>query len=302
MNGRSVNHSFRPHPWLIDFIGLIVPRRLRADYMRTIGVPLLAGRWFDARDRRGSQPVILINRAMARKYWPGEDAIGKRITFDDSSGKDEDWTRVVGVIGDVKDYPNSAKAEPASYLPVTQEPYPEVSLAIRADKDPLSLVEAVRREVRALDREMPISEVRTLETVAAAAVAGRRFMLLLVSLFALTALALAGIGIYGVTSYLVAHRTHEIGIRIALGATGFDVSKLALRQGMTLTLGGVGAGLTLAFAATRLMANLLYDVGATDLVTFVAVPLFLIGVALVACYLPARRATKVDPMTALRRE
>jgi predicted permease len=275
---------------------------ISADYMRTIGAPLLSGRWFDARDRRGAQPVILINQAMARKNWPGEDAVGKRIAFGDSTRKDEDWMQVVGVIGDVKDYPNSANSQPAFYLPVTQEPYPEMSLAIRADKDTLSLVEAVRREVRALDREMPISEVRTLETVAAAAVASRRFAMLLVGVFALTALALAGIGIYGVTSYLVAHRTHEIGIRIALGANSFDVLKLALRHGMTLALAGVGAGLALAIAATRLMANLLYGVGATDPATFVAVPLFLIGVSFVACYLPARRATKVDPMTALRRE
>jgi len=275
---------------------------ISADYMRTIGAPLLSGCWFDPRDTRKSSPVILINQAMARKYWPGEDAVGKRITFGDSAGKDEDWMQVVGVIGDVKDYPNSAKAEPAFYWPVTQQPYPEMSLAIRADKDPLSLVETVRREVRALDREMPISEVKMLETVAAAAVAGRRFMLLLVSSFALTALALATIGIYGVTSYLVTHRTHEIGIRIALGANSFDVLKLALRQGMALALAGVGAGLAMAFAATRLMANLLYGVGATDPATFVAVPVFLIGVALAACYLPARSATKVDPMVALRSE
>jgi predicted permease len=275
---------------------------LSADYMRTIGVPLLVGRWFDARDRRGANPVILINQAMARKYWTGEDAVGKRIGISEASRKDVIWTQVVGVIGDVKDYPNSAEAEPAYYYPITQEPYPEVSLAVRADKDPMSLVEAVRLEVRALDREMPISEVKTLETVAAAAVAGRRFMLLLVSSFALTALALAAIGIYGVTSYLVAHRTHEIGVRIALGANSFDVLKLALRQGMALALAGIGAGLALALAATRLMANLLYGVGATDPLTFVAVPLFLIGVAFAACYLPARRATKVDPMVALRGE
>jgi putative ABC transport system permease protein len=273
-----------------------------AAYMRTIGVPLLSGRWFDPRDRRGSNPVILINQAMARKYWPGEDAVGKRIGISDASRKDVDWTQVVGIIGDVKDYPNSAVAEPAYYFPITQEPYPEVALAIRADKNPLSLLEAVRREVRALDREMPISEVKTLETVAAAAVAGRRFILLLVSLFALTALALAGIGIYGVTSYLVAHRTHEIGIRIALGANSFDVLKLALRRGMALTFAGVGAGLALAFAATRLMANLLYGVGTTDPATYVAVPLLLIGVSFVACWIPARRATQVDPLVAIRRE
>jgi len=275
---------------------------ISADYMRTIGAPLLSGRWFDARDTRKSQPVILINQAMARKYWPGEDVVGKRIGMAFEGNPQQVWTQVVGVIGDVKDYPSSAEAEPAYYYPVTQEPYPEMSLAIRASKDPLSLVESVRREVRALDREMPISEVRTLDTVAAAAVAGRRFTLLLVGVFALTALALAGIGIYGVTSYLVAHRTHEIGIRIALGAKSFDVLKLALRQGMALALAGVGAGLAVAIAATRLMANLLYGVGATDPATFVAVPLFLIGVSFVACWIPARRATKVDPMIALRRE
>jgi putative ABC transport system permease protein len=275
---------------------------ISADYMRTIGVPLLSGRWFDARDRRDSQPVILINQAMARKYWLGEDAVGKRVGMTFVGAPQQVWYQVVGVIGDVKDYPNSAGAEPAYFHPITQEPYPEMSLAIRTDKDPMSLVEAVRREVRALDREMPISEVKTLETVAAAAVAGRRFMLLLVSSFALTALALAAIGIYGVTSYLVAHRTHEIGIRIALGANSFDVLKLALRQGMALALAGVGAGLTLALAATRLMANLLYGVDATDPATFAAVPMFLIGVAFVACWIPARRATKVDPMTALRSE
>jgi putative ABC transport system permease protein len=273
---------------------------ISADYMRTIGVPLLSGRWFNARDTRKSQPVILINQAMARKYWPGEDAVGKHITFLDSSFKD--WTRIVGVIGDVKNYPSSAEAEPAYYYPVTQEPYPEISLAIRTDRDPLSLVESVRREVLTLDREMPISEVRTMETVAAAAVEGRRFMLLLVGVFAVTALALAGIGIYGVTSYLVANRTHEIGLRMALGADSFDVLKLALRQGMAWALAGVGVGLTLAFAATRLMANLLYGIGATDPATFVAVPLFLIGVSFVACWIPARRATKVDPLQAIRNE
>jgi predicted permease len=273
---------------------------ISADYMRTIGVPLLSGRWFDARDTRKSQPVILINQAMARKYWPGEDAVGKHITFLDSSFKV--WTQIVGVIGDVKDYPSSAEAEPAYYYPVTQEPYPEMSLAVRADKDPLGIVEAVRREVRTLDREIPISEVRTMETVAATAVAGRRFMLLLVGVFAVTALALAGIGIYGVTSYLVANRTHEIGIRMALGADSFDVLKLALRQGMAWALAGVGVGLTLAFAATRLMANLLCGIGPTDPATFVAVPLFLIGVSFVACWIPARRATKVDPLQALRHD
>jgi predicted permease len=276
---------------------------ISADYLRTIGVPLVAGRWFDARDARGTEPVILINRSMARKYWPGEDPIGKRIASNGNvPPKDKDWARIIGVIGDVKDQPNSIQADPSFYWPITQEPYPELHLAIRAGNDPLSLIAAVRREVRALNKDVPVTEVKTLETIATAALAGQRFTLLVVSIFALTALALAASGIYGVMSYLVSQRTHEIGIRTALGARRVDVLKLVLKQGLKLATTGVAVGLAGAFALTRLMEGMLFGVKPTDPLTFIGIPMLLAVVALLACVIPARRATKVDPLIALRHE
>ena len=276
---------------------------ISADYLRAIGTPLVAGRWFDAYDRSGTEPVILINQSMARKYWPGEDAIGKRIALGDQNPpKDQDWTRVVGIIGDVKDQPDSTQAAPSFYWPITQQPYPEMSLAIRVDKDPLSLVDAVRREVRSLNKDVAITDVKTLETITATALTGQRFTLLIVGLFAMAAIILAAIGIYGVTSYLVSQRTREIGIRLALGAQGADVVKFVVGQGMALTLVGISLGLAGAFAVTHFMTTLLFSVSPTDPLTFALIALLLTSVALLACYVPARRAMKVDPLQALRHE
>ncbi len=209
---------------------------------------------------------------------------------------------MVGVVGDVKDFPYSPAAEPAYYFPTTQRSQPEMILAVRANSDPLQLVEAVRGEVRTLDKDLPLAEIKTLETIAAAAVAGQRFTLWLVSLFALTALVLAATGIYSVLSYLVAQRTHEIGIRMALGAKRWDVLRLLVGKGMSLALLGATLGLVASFGLTRLLKNLLFNVSATDPLTFAAIALLLITVALLACYIPARRATKVDPLVALRYE
>jgi predicted permease len=276
---------------------------ISADYMRTIGVPLLAGRWFDGRDTKGTERVILINQSMARKYWPGEDAIGKRIaTSGTIPPKDQDWTRVVGVIGDIKDFPNSPLPEPSFYWPITQEPYPELYLAVRTINDPLSLVEAVRSEVRSLNKDVAVADIKTLETIASSALAGQRFTLMIVGLFALAALALAAIGIYGVMSYLVSQRTREIGIRLALGAQGADVVRLVLRQGMMLAAIGVALGLAGAFALTRLMESLLFRVKPADPLTFIAISTSLALAALAACWIPARRAMKVDPVVALHCE
>jgi predicted permease len=271
------------------------------NYFRTIGTPLIAGRDFGPGDTSKAPKVILINQSMARQYWPGENAVGKRISFSDQP-KEEDWLTIAGVVGDVKDYPNSAEAVPAFYWPHSQQPTREMFLAIRTDTDPLSLVESVRGEIRALDKDLPVADVRDLETIAVAAVAGQRFTLLLVGLFALTALTLATIGIYGVMSYLVAQRTHEIGIRLALGAQARDVLKIVVKQGMSLAVIGAGMGLIAAAALTRLMASLLFGVNPTDPLTFIAISALLVAVALLACYLPARRATKVDPLVALRYE
>jgi predicted permease len=272
-----------------------------SDYFRTIGVPLIAGRFFNADDRRDAQPVVLINRAMAERYWPGASAVGKRFSFS-SQPKERDWFTVVGVVGDVKDFPHSPAAEPAFYWATMQQTPRQIILAVRSSADPLNLVEAVRGEVRALDKDLPLADAQTLETIAATAVAGRRFTLWLVGLFALTAMALAAIGIYSVLSYLVAQRTHEIGLRMALGAQLGDVLKLVVRQGMTLVLTGLAVGITAAIALTRLIKGLLFEVNATDPLAFAMAAALLALVALLACYIPARRATKVDPMVALRYE
>jgi len=200
------------------------------------------------------------------------------------------------------DWPKVARRLVKGKWPTTQQAFPQTILAVRTSAEPLGLIEAVRNEVRALDKDLSLAEVKTLETVAGTAVAGRRFTLWLVGLFALTALLLAAIGIYSVLSYLVAQRTHEIGVRMALGAQLGDVLKLVVRQGMTLVLLGVVSGMAAAFGLTRLMKGLLFEVKATDPLTFASVAALLAVVALLACWIPARRATKVDPMVALRHE
>jgi predicted permease len=271
------------------------------DYFRAVGVPLTAGRFFNTDDRMGKRSVILINRSLAERYLPGENAVGGRLTFS-SQPKEQDWWTIVGVVGDVKDFPNSPAAVPAFYWPLAQVPVRQVTLAVRTSAEPSGMVAAVRDEIHEMDKDVPLADVKTLETVAARALAGRRFTLWLTGCFAATALALAAIGIYGVLSYLVAQRTREIGVRMALGAQTHDVIALTLKQGMRPTLIGVGLGLVGAFALTRLMSSLLFGVSATDPKTFVASALLLIVVALLPCWLPARRAARVDPMVALRYE
>jgi predicted permease len=272
-----------------------------SDYFRTVGVPLVAGRFFNNADRRETQPVVLINQSMAERYWPGESAVGKRITFS-FQPTERNWLTVVGVVGDVKDFPHSPGAQPAFYWPMAQVINREAILAVRTRTAPASLAEAVRNEVRALDKDLPLADIAELEAIAAKAVGGQRFTLWLVGLFALTALTLAAIGVYSVLSYLVALRTHEIGVRMALGAQRGDVLRLIIGQGMTSALVGVALGLAGSLALTRWMKNLLFEVSTTDPLTFALIALSLAGVALVACWIPARRATKVDPMTALRFE
>jgi putative ABC transport system permease protein len=272
-----------------------------SDYFRAIGVPLIAGRFFNADDRQDAQLALLINRSMAERYWPGESAVGKRLTFS-SQPKERDWYTIVGVVGDVKDFPHSPAAAPAFYWATTQLTPRQLILAVRFSADPLNLIDTVRGEVRALDKDLPLADTQTLETIAATAVAGRRFTLWLVGFFALTAMALAAIGIYSVLSYLVAQRTHEIGLRMALGAQLGNVLKLVIRQGMTLVLLGIASGMAAAFALTWLIKGLLFEVSATDPLAFALAAAVLALVALLACYIPAWRATKVDPMVALRHE
>ncbi len=272
-----------------------------SDYFRTVGVPLLTGRFFNVDDRFGTTPRLLVNHSLAAKYWPGENAVGRRITFSPDP-KEEDWRTIVGVVGDVKDRPESAAAVPAFYFSLAQVPFRQVTLAVRTGGDPSGMVAAIRHEVQTLDPNVPLADIKTLETVTAKAVAGRRFAFWLVGGFAATALALAAIGIYGVLSYLVTQRARELGVRIALGAQARDVIQLTLRQGMRPTLLGVALGLAGAFALTRWMSSLLFGISATDPGTFIASAVLLVLVALLPCWLPARRAARVDPMQALRYE
>jgi putative ABC transport system permease protein len=271
------------------------------DYFPTMMIPLLKGRSFSNRDVRGSQNVAIVNETLARRYFGNEDAIGKRITLEDPP-READWITVVGVVGDTK--PRELHGEPVAelYMPYHQQPESRMALMIRSSSADAGIATAVRSEVQALDKNQPVYSIRTLDSVLSESVAAPRFRTLLLGIFAGVALILAAVGIYGVISYAVSQRTQEIGIRMALGAQAADVLKLVVRAGMTFALIGVALGLAGAFALTRLMTTLLFGVRPTDTATFVTVSVGLIVVALLACYIPARRATKVDPLVALRYE
>ncbi len=266
------------------------------DYFRTLGIPLLAGRFFTEADNKEAPRVILINKSMADRYWADDDALGKRLQL---------WgeTRTIaGIVGDLKDSPGDLRAKPGFFFPVAQQPQGSLILVLRTQTDPLTLLAPMRSEIAVLDKELALSDVRTLEQIASSAVARTRFTMLLLVVFAGVALVLAAVGIYGVMSYAVTQRTHEIGIRVALGAQRRDVIGLVAREGLTLAVAGLGVGLAAAFALTRVMSSLLFGVSATDPVTFAGIAALLTGVALGACLVPARRAMKMDPMIALRHE
>jgi putative ABC transport system permease protein len=264
------------------------------DYFRTFGIPLRSGRYFSAADAGTAQRVSIISETTARQFFPNEDPIGKRIT---------EKGQIVGVVGDVK-YTGLADAmQPAIYEPLSQAPSWDVFVSVKTDvADPLSLAAAVRGELKLLDAALPVSQVGTLDDRFAAATAQPRFRTALIALFAVLALVLAVIGTYGVLCHLVARRTHEIGIRVALGAQPDEVVKLVLKQGAGLAVAGALIGLVGSFALTGILRNLLFGVSATDWPTFCGVSGLLIGTALAACYLPARRAMRVDPVVALRYE
>jgi len=260
---------------------------------------LLKGRDFDERDRADSNPVIIINRTMASRMFPGEDPLGKRIR----SWRDENQLReIVGVVQDVRYFGRDDELQGLVYVPHTQDVLRSMALTVRTHTNPASAVGAIRNQIAAVDKELAIANLETMTTTLDRSVAPRRASMLLVAAFGAVAALLAVIGIYGVLSYTVAQRAQEIGVRIALGAQSGDVVRLVLGHGLKLTLTGVSIGLIASYALTRLMASLLYSISATDALTFVAVSALLTGVALAACFVPARRATKVDPMVALRYE
>jgi predicted permease len=262
------------------------------DYFQTVGASILNGREFTARDTAGAPRVFMVNEATARRYWPGQDAVGKRINRGE----------VIGVVKNTKEKGLTKDARPAVYAPLLQSYYPDLTLHVRTTTPSQALLAAVRREVQALDPALPVYNLGTLEQQKDGTLYIERLSAALLTLFGLLALSLAAIGIYGVLSYSVTERTREMGIRLALGAHPRDLLRLVVGQGLTLAGAGLIIGLIAAFALTRLIENLLYGVSATDPLTFVVIPLLLTGVALVACWIPARRATRVDPLVALRYE
>ena len=273
-------------------------RNVSADYFRAIGIPLKRGRAFTPADTAEAQRVLVINEAMARSFFAGEDPVGKRVRTGDKSP----WVEVVGVVGDVRHRGLDVDTRPEMFFPQLQTPSRQMTLVVRAAGDPEALAAPLRERVRAIDPDQPVGNVKTMEAWLSESVASRRFSAAVLGVFAAVAAGLAALGLYGVVSYSVAQRTHEIGLRVALGARPRDVLRLVIGQGMSLTLIGVAVGVAAALALTRVMSGLLFGVGATDAGVFVTVPLLLAAVAMLACYVPARRATKVDPMVALRYE
>lgn len=280
-------------------------RQVSANYLQTMNIALRQGRYFTDQDDENSMPVAIVNETMAREYWPGQNAIGRRFKLGDLPD-DAPWIQIVGIVADVRQMGLDEPVKAEMYFPFQQVPqydfYTPRDLAIRSSGDTSGLVSSVRTIVHEVDSDQPVSNVATMSDVLGVEATQRRMGVIMLVAFAGLALLLASLGIYGVLAYFVTQHTNEIGLRMAVGASPFNILALVLKKGMGLTLLGVGIGLVASFALTRLMSSLLFGVKASDPVTFVAVPLVLAAVALVACLIPARRAMKVDPMIALRYE
>ena len=271
------------------------------EYFRVLQVPLLAGRNFAESDADKAQPVVLIDQTTQRRYWPDEDPLGKQLRIGPANQQNR-WLTIVGIVGDIKSDGFDAPTAPHIYLPVRQNPGYASVIYLRSAGNPESLGEAIRHEVQSLDPNIPVFSVRTMDEVIARSMAERRFALQLLGVFATVAMLLAAIGIYGVMAYSFSQRTHEIGVRIALGAQRMDILRLAVGEGMRLVVIGLAAGLFGAAILTRFARTMLFDVSPADPITFAAISGILAGVAFLACYIPARRATRVDPLIALREE
>jgi putative ABC transport system permease protein len=296
----------RPQPAPGENSPMAVQYTIGPDYFKAMSIRLKKGRFIDESDKLGSKTVVVIDESLERDNFPNEEALGQHIAFNNSKG-----VEIVGVVEHVKHYgvDGEVPVENQFYMPFSQVPKEFVDrvasrmlVVVRTSSDPSSLAEPVRAQVMSTDPDQPIFNVRPMSQVVSASIAPRRFSMLLMTIFAAVALVLAAVGIYGVISYSVMQRTHEIGIRMALGAKAVDILRLIVKQGMSLALIGVGIGLTGAFILTRVMSSLLFGVGAADPITFAAIALLLTLVSAVASYIPARRATKVDPMIALRYE
>ena len=276
-------------------------RIVSGHYFEAMQIPLLKGRLFNDQDTADKPHVLVVDEYMAQQLWPNEDPLGKRISFGDLAAKPE-WATVIGVVGRIKQVALDTDSRIALYMPEDQYNGRAMNIVLRSSTDPASMASAVNHELHELDRELPTYRVVTIDQRIAESLSRRRFTTILLTLFAGLALALAAVGIYGVMAYLVSQGTRELGIRMALGATPPAILRLVIRQGLVLALSGVGVGLIAAVAFGRLVSGLLFGVRSTDPVTFGAIALLLIAVALLASYIPARRAARIDPMISLRRE
>ena len=276
-------------------------RQVSPDYFRALEIPLIKGRFFTDADNANARPVIIVNQAFAKKFWPKQDAIGKRIVMGGMS-EHPNWITIVGVVGDVRHFGLDIDPKPEMYVPFAQDPYFTTIYVVRSNQDPRSLLPVIRREIQAIDSAVPLANIRAFEDVIADSVAPRRLSVVLLGVFAGVAVLLASVGIYGVMSFLVVQRTQEIGVRMALGAQRSDVLKLILGRSLKLISAGAAIGLVVALMSTSMLQALLYNVSAFDTPTFVLVTILLAAVALAASYLPAMRATKADPMVALHAE
>jgi putative ABC transport system permease protein len=278
-------------------------RTVSPNYFRAMSIPVVQGRAYTDRDNLSAPLVMIINQQTAREIFPDENPIGKRITFGNTDqNKQPVWFEIVGVVADVRSLELREESQPEIYFSSLQDYWPAMSLVVRSTVEPSSLAGSVRQVVNEVDKSVPVSEVKTMEHVVSESITQPRFNLFLLGLFGTVAMLLSAAGIYGVTAYTVTQRTHELGIRLALGAQVGDVLKMILGQGMAVIGVGLVLGLVAAFWLMRLLRSLLFGVGENDLLTFVAITFVLLIVALIACYIPARRATKVDPLEALRAE
>jgi len=310
---KYVNFNDRPTPISLNQVPLIQYRAVDDDFFRAMGIRVLSGRTFRAGDRREAPKVAIINRAFARLFWPEQDAIGKQISTDPPlnlvpanllpPGWTPLWFTVIGVVDDVHYGDLAQQPTPTVYAPMTQGDWsPTMAIAVRTSGDPTTLVATIRHEMAELDNNLPLAGVATMDDVLSSSVAQPELEGVLLALFASLALLLATIGIYGVLSYSVTQRTHEIGIRIAVGADSDKVLRMVIKDGLRLATIGLAIGLVLAAATTRVLSRFLFGVHPMDPATFVAVAVFIVIIACLASYIPARRATKVDPLVALRHE
>jgi putative ABC transport system permease protein len=293
-NSLRTSFEIEGHPMAKSDLPRTFIRAVGLDYFGTMRIPLVAGREFDVRDDRHAPHVIIINQTLARKFFSGENPIGKHMKPGMNADKSDSMCEIVGVVRDVKHRNLWQPPDPESYVPYEQNPIGAMDIVVRSEADPMTLLPAMRTQVRALDAELPIYKAQRMEEYVAASVAQRRFTSLLCTIFAGVGLLLAVVGLFGVMSYSVAQRTHELGVRVAVGAAKADILGLILKEGMGITAVGVAVGLAGTLALSSILKSQLYGVSERDPLTTL--------VALVACYIPARRATRVDPMVALRYE